>query len=278
MTGDTDFVLRTLKELDRGKYLACLYLPGNIRTEIATLWAFNAEISRIPDLVSEPLPGEIRLQWWRDLIKSGDNAGSGPLARSLIAVIEKHNLPRESFHIYLEAKIFDLYQDPMPDTGTFEGYLGETVSGIFQNAALIAGAERNAELAEASGHAGMALGIASLLMEAAKHRARGRSFFPLDLLQQHGLDGGKGEAGGGLAWLVEPVGQGHISCVASLLDLALQHLSKARLVLPRLAKPVRPVFLSPFRSATPGAAPAPSSASPSRSGRPDPGAVPGMRP
>ena len=135
--------LRSLRMLDRQHYLACLYLPGDIRLDVAALWAFDAEIQRIPGLVSEPMPGEIRIQWWRDVLRSGDASGSGPLATTLMEIISRHNLPVENLDTCLEARIFDLYQDPMPDQGSFEGYQGETSSIFFQMAALCAGAARD---------------------------------------------------------------------------------------------------------------------------------------
>ncbi|KAG1700601.1 Taurine--pyruvate aminotransferase [Nymphon striatum] len=91
------------------------------------------------------MPGEIRIQWWRDLLKSGDNVGSGPLAEALMEVVAEKNLPGEILDNYLQARIFDLYQDPMPDVGTYEGYLGETVSSLLNLILLSCGSEQNAE-------------------------------------------------------------------------------------------------------------------------------------
>ncbi len=239
MNEDADFVLRSLKETDQVKYLACLYIPEDVRADVATLWAFDAEIARIPDLVSEPMPGEIRLQWWRDLLKSGDsgnNVGSGPLARRLITVIERHNLPRQTFDTYLQARIFDLYQDPMPDTGTFEGYLGETVSALFQNAAGCMGVERTTLLADACGHAGMAAGVAGLLSATGVTRTRKQLFFPIDMLEKHGLDHE--------TWLGEEIYGEHLEVLGELNSLALYHLTFSRKLIGQLPQAARPVFLS----------------------------------
>ena len=126
------------------------------------LYAFDAEISRIPKLVSEPMPGEIRIQWWKDLIASRDGSKASPLANSLKELIAQHNLPRETFHTYLDARIFDLYNDPMPDIGTFEGYLGETISLILQNICLVAGEKQSTKLADVCGHAGAGCNCATL--------------------------------------------------------------------------------------------------------------------
>ena len=82
------FLSETLKAQNPDIWHCCLYLPEDLRNAAITLYAFDAEISRIPSLVSEPMPGEIRLQWWRDLIVSGNVKGSGPLAEQLISIIK----------------------------------------------------------------------------------------------------------------------------------------------------------------------------------------------
>lgn len=73
-------ILVDLRDTDRDRYLACLLAPADKQRSLAALYAFNAEIARIRDLVHEPIPGEIRMQWWRDLI--GNDAASGEGIRS----------------------------------------------------------------------------------------------------------------------------------------------------------------------------------------------------
>ncbi len=235
MTGSEYSPLDALRELDPERYACCLYLPNTVRDDIATLWAFDAEVNRIPSLVSEPMPGEIRLQWWRDLVKSAEPSGHGPLGTSLLETIARRNLPRETFHTYLEARIFDLYQDPMPDNGSFEGYFGETVSVFFQLSALCLGAERDTNLANACGHAGMAVGISRLVARCGFSRARGQCFVPLDLLEKHDLDR--------KAWVEEHVKDAHFMVLDELVRTAQYHLTFARTVVSNLPKTLRPVFL-----------------------------------
>ncbi len=167
-----------LRQQDPVRYLCCLYMPAPWREDVAAIWAFDTEISRIPAQVSEPLPGEIRMQWWRDTIRSGDAQNGAPVADALMKAIHKHDLPRENFHTYLEARTFDLYQDPMPDLNTLEGYLGETQSMMFHLAAQCAGTGTGSELADASGHAGVAYGLVHLLADTARYRNRQQLFVP----------------------------------------------------------------------------------------------------
>ncbi len=228
-------VQEELKKNDSERYLACLYLPEEVRHCAMTLYAFDAEISRIPSVVSEPMPGEIRIQWWRDLIKSGGNTGSAPLAGALLQVAEKHQLPLDILDNYLEARIFDLYQDPMPDVGTYEGYLGETVSSFLHMIALASGIERNTALADACGHAGVAIGISRHLSFCANARARGQVFFPMPVLQKTELSREQ--------WLETDIGNSHEAVISNILAEARDHLKKAKLAIADLPRQTKPIFL-----------------------------------
>lgn len=229
-------MLETLRDSDREAYLATLFLAADKRIDVATLWVFNAEIERIRMLVSEPVPGEIRLQWWRDVL-SGERAGEGaqhPVANALLAVIEKHQLQAPAFDNLLEARIFDLYNDPMPDRTTLEGYLGETRSVLFQMSLQIVMGEEP-ENGDAAGHAGVALGIAQILRQMVHHRARGQIFVPADILHAIGLDGAQFLALNEAARL-EPV-------IAVLTAMGREHLDKANEATNSLEKQHRGAFL-----------------------------------
>ena len=57
-----------VRESNRDRYLATLFAPAEKRDALFALYAFDAEISRVRDLAREPMPGEIRLQWWREML------------------------------------------------------------------------------------------------------------------------------------------------------------------------------------------------------------------
>ena len=184
MAGNTlDPIAETVRTADRDRYLSALYAPEGRRAGLLALYAFNAEIAGIRDRIREALPGEIRLQWWRDVIASGDSSGGGhPLAAALVHAIEAHGLPRAAFDAYLEARIFDLYDDPMPGRADLEGYCGETASAVIQLAALVLDPAAAPKVTELAGHAGCAQAIVGLLRLLPIHRRRGQCFLPRDML------------------------------------------------------------------------------------------------
>lgn len=151
----------------------------------------NIETARIREQISQPLPGEIRLQWWRDVIANASvgiaDAGAGhPLASALLDTIVRFGLPQDAFERFLDARIFDLYDDPMPSREAFEAYAGETASALIMLSALILDREAAAAAADAAGHAGVAQTVAGILRLLPVHRARGQTFLPADILAAAG--------------------------------------------------------------------------------------------
>ncbi|MEX0953737.1 MAG: phytoene/squalene synthase family protein [Rhizobiaceae bacterium] len=186
MAGDAHLV-ELLREIDHERYLTALYAPPEKRAALTALYAFNAEIAAIRDKIHEPMAGEIRLQWWRDALVAGAGMHTGnPVADALHDVIETHQLPRGAFERLLAARIFDLYDDPMPDTASLEGYCGETASSVIQLAALILDRDRASQWSDAAGHAGCAQAMTGLLRLLPLHRARGQCFLPAELLAAAG--------------------------------------------------------------------------------------------
>ncbi|MEH6692839.1 MAG: phytoene/squalene synthase family protein [Pseudorhizobium pelagicum] len=231
-----DAVLATLRDTDRDRYLACLLSPVEKRPALAALYAFNAEIARVRDVVREPLPGEIRLQWWRDLLEGGarGDAGGNPVAVALLSAVESYRLPRETLTAMIDARIGDLYDDPLADRNDLEGYAGETASALIQLASLVLSPEDAARSAEAAGHAGVAQAVAGLLLLMPLHRRRGQLYLPLDILTATGLDRDAFLAGDDTARVS--------AAVEAFAGLGLEHLAKARRAGP-VPRAVFPAFL-----------------------------------
>ncbi len=171
-----------LRQHDYSRYIACLYL-GKISRRVAfAIYAFNIEIENIARQASEPMPGEIRLQWWRDEILQRNASSASPIASALLEVINSHNLPLDIFERLLSARIFDLYNDCMPDRQALEAYLGETRSGLFHLLLLVEGGEiTDASYSDACGHSGVFIGTVELLKALPLHINRERAYFPQEL-------------------------------------------------------------------------------------------------
>ncbi len=178
-----------VRSSDPDRFFANLFTPLPQRDALYALYAFNAEIARTRDVISDPMPGEIRLQWWRDAIM-GEAHGdmlSHPIAAALIDTIQTYRLPRQPFLALIDARTFDLYNEPMPTLHDLEGYCGETCSILIQLACLILNHSTPPHTADAAGHAGVAYALTHVLRHFARHTARGQIYLPSDILEQNGV-------------------------------------------------------------------------------------------
>jgi 15-cis-phytoene synthase len=208
-----------LREGDRDRWLASLFIPADRRSYVQALYAFSLEIAGIAARVSEPMLGEIRLQWWREALigERAAEAAAHPVAAALLATIGKFALPQAPFLALIDARLFDLYHEPMPTIAALEAYARATASGLFRLALQVAAAEPDPRLNEAAEHAGIAYALTGLMRALPWHAASGRFFAPVECLAAHG-----GEA------YVE-AGRASASLRAALADLrrrARDHLQK----------------------------------------------------
>ncbi|OYY12706.1 MAG: phytoene/squalene synthase family protein [Rhizobiales bacterium 35-68-8] len=173
---------------DRDRFLAALFAPPPVRRDLCTLYAFNLEVARVREVVREPMPGELRLQWWRDLIEGlGRGEVSGhPVAAALLDLLGRTDIPKGALLNLIEARTFDLYDDPMPSLNDLEGYAGETSSVLIQLSAGLLLGRQDAKIANASGHAGVAIAITGLMRALPLTAPRGQCFLPMDILAAYG--------------------------------------------------------------------------------------------
>jgi 15-cis-phytoene synthase len=233
---DGDYVAALLREADRNRYFASLLLPEVARGAVQALFAFSTDVASIRDRAREPAAGEIRLQWWVDALKGEGhgNVRQNPIAAALLDVIGLYGLPNVPLLRLLAARRFDLYQDPMPDRQSFEGYAGETVSVLYQLAAMILNGGVEVETGDAAGHLGVADALIGHSRAFGYNASKGGIFLPMDILAANGVTEGEILSGTESEGLHAALGQ--------IADLAGEHLGLARAAIARLPKPMRPAF------------------------------------
>ncbi|SDR50380.1 phytoene synthase [Rhizobiales bacterium GAS113] len=276
LEGAYAYCQEALRDHDKDRYLADLFIPAAIRPHAHALHAFSFEIARVRDIVSEPMPGELRHQWWRDTLEGqalegqalegqaleGQARGealANPVAAALIDTIARHDLPHQALGALIEARGFDLYDDPMPDLATLSGYCRDTSSILFRLVAFMLNrAAAHARLSpsgckgepvgeeqplgaedrlldQAADEAGLAYAFAGLIGAFARHAARGQLYLPGDILGRHGLS--REDAIGGQAT------PALLAALADWRSQARRHLAAARLALASLPERVKPAFL-----------------------------------
>jgi len=231
-----DYVAGFLREADRDRYFATLLLKPGPREALQALYAFSADVAAIRDRAREPAAGEIRLQWWVDAI-GGDGHGNvrqNPLAAALLDAVAAYRLPTGPLRRLLAARRFDLYHDPMPDVAAFEGYAGETVSVLYQLAAMVLNGGEEVASGDAAGHLGVAHALVGHLRAFGFNASTGRIFLPISVFAANGVGEQDILAGRESAGLLAALGQ--------VADLALEHLEQAEVAIRALPRPLRPAF------------------------------------
>jgi 15-cis-phytoene synthase len=173
-----------VQEFDPDRYIATLFAPKSAQPHLFALYAFSAEVARVREAVSGPAPGEMRHQWWREALScnTGESARTSPFVAALRDTMRRFSLPPEPFLNLIEARGFDLYDDPMPTWGDFEGYCGETSSALIRLASLILAEGEDPGSADLCGHAGVTYAITGLLRAFPIHAARGQCYIPHEVL------------------------------------------------------------------------------------------------
>ena len=177
-----------VRRYDHGRFMTALFAPAPRREDLWALYAFNLEIAKIRETVTEPMLGRIRLQWWRETLDGfergevREHAVAAPLAET----VRRHRLSAAQFAPLLEGREHDVEPEPPADLAALEDYAAATSATLVELAlAVLEGAHPGARAA--ARHVGIAHGLAGLLLAVPFRAAHGRVDLPQDLLDEAGL-------------------------------------------------------------------------------------------
>jgi 15-cis-phytoene synthase len=192
-----------VRAADKDRFLAALFAPAEARPHLHALHAFACEIARVRAAArGEPLPGEIRLQWWRDVLngEAWGEVSAHPVAAALLDTVARCGLPKDRLITFIDAHTFDVYDDAMASVADLDAYAERTSGAIFALSAQILSAPipGGKDAAGAGGAAatpaGIAHGIAQRLRSFPHDLAHRQLYVPLDVLARHGVTRGEVEA------------------------------------------------------------------------------------
>ena len=174
-----EFCRQDIRTKDPDRYFSTLFAPPNIRSGLWTLYAFNAEIASIRESVSEPMIGQIKLQWWRDAILNINISGNKThyLQLTILDLINKFNLPISELISLIDVRESDLEESPPADLEALYTYAENTAGKLAELVFRILCPEKtkNKELAV---NLGTAWGLTGLVKAAPYHLKQGKNFFP----------------------------------------------------------------------------------------------------
>lgn len=177
---------------DRDRFQTALFAPGRHREALFALYAFNYEIARVREIVREPMLGQIRLQWWREVVDAA-YADAIPrrhqIVEALSMTIRDHSLSRDHFDRLIDARERDLDDTPPATLEALEEYAEGSSSRLIQLALEVLGAA-TPEAQVAAAEVGIAYALAGLIRAMPAHAAAGRIMIPDDVAAEAGLDRG----------------------------------------------------------------------------------------
>ena len=178
-----------LRRHDRDRFQTALFAPAERREALLALYAFNYEIARVRETVTEPMLGQIRLQWWREVVAAAF-AGEPPrqhlVAVPLTAAIRDCRLTRAHFGRLIDTRERDLVDEPPTDFAALREYAEGTSVPLVQLALEILGVQtRDAQ--ETARQVGIGYALAGLLRAMPFHAGAGRSFIPEEIAGRFGL-------------------------------------------------------------------------------------------
>ena len=223
-----------VRRYDSDRYATVLFAPERSRAALFSLYAFNIEIAKTREVVTQPMIGQIRLQWWRETL---DGVFEGAPRRHAVAlalaeVARAAELDRRLFDRLIDAREADL-EEAAPETlAELLAYAEETSSTLTLLALQALGNNFGLPAMEAGREIGIAWALTGLLRAIPFHARARRASLPADLLRS---------AGGSLSELFalrdSPAIRG---AVAELADTARARLADARRLraeVPRAALP-----------------------------------------
>lgn len=182
MFDDSAYCQRQARRCDYDRYIVTLAAPVRLRGHLATLLAFNDEIARVRETVSEPALGDIRLAWWREAVNEGalGQARAHPVARALAETLGKRDVDPHYLHAMIDARQRDLDEAPFSSLKELEAYAEES-AGSLSLAMLDALGVKEVAARNAALQCAAAWAMIGMVRALGHHRRAGRMFIALDI-------------------------------------------------------------------------------------------------
>jgi NADH dehydrogenase [ubiquinone] 1 alpha subcomplex assembly factor 6 len=226
-------VAALVRHHDRDRFQTALFAPAARREALFALYAFNYEIARARESVTQPTLGRIRLEWWRENIAAAHDDGPvrrHPVVEALTAVVREAGLTQAHFERLIEARESDFDEEPPADLAGLVDYAEGTSSRLICLALEVLGV-RHPSASQAGCHVGIAYALAGML-RALPLRTAARPIIPADIAGRNGFDPGNAHLMRGTVALRGAIGE--IAAAAEV------HLRSARGIgdaVPRAALP-----------------------------------------
>ncbi|MCR9219653.1 MAG: squalene/phytoene synthase family protein [Alphaproteobacteria bacterium] len=228
---------RIVRRADPDRFLSAIAAPAAARPALFALYALNAEVAKVRDVVSEAMLGDIRLQWWREAVEEcfAGRPRRHEVVRALADAVAAARPDPALFEALIDARARDLDDAPIESLADYEAYARATSGGVIRLAVQMLGLAETAESVAAAEHLGIGYALIGHVRALPYSLAQRRTLLPRAVLRGAGAD----EA---LLYKAKPAAE-IARGAATLLDLADAHLKAARRARGAVPKKAAPAFL-----------------------------------
>ncbi|WP_169568859.1 squalene/phytoene synthase family protein [Sneathiella limimaris] len=179
-----------VKQYDYDRWLGCLFTDPSKRDQVMTLLAFNSEIARVRETVSEPMLGDIRLQWWREALEEiqKGQVRAHPVVQALA---ELNRVSPIDFHLMqemIDMRSRDLDPAPIASEGELIVYADATGGNLHHLIYNALGGSGGSNEVEAVVRSGRAYALSGILRAIPFHAQNDLILLPTNLIERHSLD------------------------------------------------------------------------------------------
>jgi len=178
-----------LRTGDADRFYTAMFAAPAPRKRLLALYAFNLEVARTRERVSEPMLGQIRLQWWREAL---DEMAAGKVRNHPVCVALNDWLGdgfpaevRTRLDAILAARELDLEDSAFPTLDSFRDYAAAT-GGTLLELGLHATGTAGKGVEPVARHVGTAYAITGLIRAIPFAGTVGRMLIPQDVLAHVG--------------------------------------------------------------------------------------------
>jgi phytoene synthase len=150
---------------DRDRFLCGVFAPPAARAGVWALYALNLELAHIREAVTDPLPGQIRLQWWREAMHEAytTTPRAHPVVR-LVAATLPGKVAESGLQALIDARAADLESGGPETLPALEDYLAATAGRLQMLVAeSLTGGQLSPQTQTAVKATGMAWGLVGMI-------------------------------------------------------------------------------------------------------------------
>lgn len=187
-------LVRLARETAYDRYVQSLLVrPKSLRHDFLVLAAFCGEVARIPLLVREPMMGDVRFQWWHDVLKAMDFvAGASvpdfgsPLANQVAQFVMRHPKAKPYMQQLLDARRMELNPENFLDQQSVDDYFDGVGQAPIQIGIICTGTQPTQSGTAALRDAGCAIAVCDLLLRLPRLQALDRAPHLANLVDKSG--------------------------------------------------------------------------------------------